>query len=611
VRDAAPDFRYIFRVQLNPILVRETRARFRHRGAFALLFGYAALLAAAMGWRYFTGVHEYATAHNPLFRISSLGHELFLALIWMQSLAWILIAPAITASSIAREREDGLLESMLLSPLVPRQILNGKLLSALSFIALVLLISLPIEAVCFLMGGVSPGEFFAALALHTTSAITGAMIGLACSAWSRRAGIALRSAYIGAGAWLVGSLLSFWAVAVGPALGAVPHWLVKTAGEWFAWTNPILATYAIAIPDALQTSIPASATGIFADAPWTISLTFQWLLCAVLWQLSTLALHRPLEAGDESKQNRLQAPVNFGPVAQLQSAQARQSREAMSTLAAANHDWIEIPGACRWHFSNPVLMREARGKFRMRRPPLWVALFEGLLGLVVAFYYVKTLGYALLAARSRETIWWVICFIGLFVIALCAAVMGASTFTREREGQTWNALHLSLLSPAEIVRAKLGAILLAFAVYSLPFWPLLLPCIVPEWSGDYNSKGVSIVQAVLAIFILAATAFCYALWGMWWSWRNRRTVAAIGWTLGSLLFILVFAPVFLAIASSHGGDSEAMWFFHPFVTMAFTASNENLAIGLVCVLFLLAAGCALWRTLVAALKRDGEPAQEV
>jgi ABC-type transport system involved in multi-copper enzyme maturation permease subunit len=575
----------------NPILVRETRARFRHWGAFALLLGYAALLATTMGLNYADAASHALSLKNPLYRMPAVGHELFLTLTWMQALAWVLIAPAITASSIAREREDGLLESVLLSPLAPRQILMGKLLSALSFVALLILASLPVQAICFLMGGISPGDFLSALALHAVTAITGAAIGLACSAWSRRANIALRTAYILVVGWLVGSVICL-GLSAGPLIAGSKASLIRIGLQHlallFGWTNPIVAAASIVEPSAR--SIGALATGPLANAPWLISMLFQALLCALLLALSTAALRRPFEARDETKLSRLQKPLALS---------------AAASTPESGHDaeWIEIPGASQLAFSNPVLQREARGKFRMKAPPLWALLAEGLLALAVAYLYLWTLKTALFDRAARETIWWVIAFVALFVIALAAAVMGASAFTREREGRTWDALRLSLLAPGEIIGAKLGAILLAFAVYSVPVWPLLLPCISPPFSsrsGAVNNHGVSLLQALASLGIVAATAFACALWGMWWSWRCKRTVTAVGWTLGSLFFLQVFFPVFLD-AASWGFDSSAardwQWSFNLFISLALTAANESHGQTTVCILCLAAGGALLWRNL--------------
>jgi ABC-type transport system involved in multi-copper enzyme maturation permease subunit len=584
----------------NPILVREMRARFRHWGAFGLFFGYAMLLAVAMAWRYASAAEGYYIVRNPLTRLSALGHELFLTSTWMQALVWALIAPAITAGTIAREREDGLLEGVLLAPLSPLTIIAGKLLSALSIIALLILISLPISAVCFLMGGVSPEEFRAALLLHASTAFFGSALGLACSAWSRRSNIALRSAYALVVVWLLGSGLSLGVASI-PGLTSSRAWQ-QFLCSLFAWSNPILAGVALAEPGA--TNFAATPGGFLIDAPWIICVALLLSLGLLLLATSTFALRRPFEARDEAQLRLLQktvaVPAAFAPSSSASTFEAAPAK-------AQRAEWVELPGTSQLHFSNPVLQREARGKFRMRPPTLWLLLFEIVLALGVGYLYILTFITAITHPNERDTIWWVLAFIGLSVLGLSAVVMGASAWTREREARTWEPLRLSLLSPGEILDAKLGAVLLAFLVYSLPFWPVLLPCVHPVLTIDpYSGQGVSLVQAMNCVALLSATAWCYTLWGMWWSWRCKRTVAAVGWSLGTLFLILVFVPAFGAIALSRSSD-EWLWIYHPFVALGYVTDSGNSgevfsAVGWGGVLFLTVCGLFLRHKLHAEMR---------
>ena len=187
--------------ELNPVLTREVRARWRNWPAFLVVLSYAALLAGTVGWRYATALN--AGQGITVATAPHLGRELFITITVVQALGWMLLAPVLTATAIAGERERGTLGSLHLSCLTPQQICTGKLLSALSFIALMLLVPLPIMAVCFPLGGVSPAEFVTALALHTITAITCASIGLFCSASNRRSVTALGMSLIIIALWCV------------------------------------------------------------------------------------------------------------------------------------------------------------------------------------------------------------------------------------------------------------------------------------------------------------------------------------------------------------------------------------------------------------------------
>ena len=81
-------------------------------------------------------------------------------------------------------------------------------------------------------------------------------------------------------------------------------------------------------------------------------------------------------------------------------------------------------------------------------------------------------------------------------------------------------------------------------MYILPLWPLLLLCIRSiYYVGD--ASGISLSQAVATLAIIGTTAWCYTVVGMLFSWLCRRTVAAVGWTLATLLAVNLFLPMFL------------------------------------------------------------------
>jgi ABC-type transport system involved in multi-copper enzyme maturation permease subunit len=589
----------------NPIVVRESRARWRGWSAFSLVFGYVALLAVALLWRYAQAYSQSASQNNPLQRIELLGAEIFITLVWLQSFAWALIAPAITATGIAAERESGMLEAIQLSPLSARKIVAGKLVSALSLIALLLLVSIPITGTCLLLGGVSPADFLAATLLHSATAFFGAALGLACSAWARRANAALRSAYALSIGWLIASGISFWS-----AVGAIrtPNQFKQLVLSLLGWSNPLIATAAVTNNESASATMSLLGWGIFSDAPWLLSVIFQTTAGALLLWSAERALRRPLAEqywlGD--KKQEVQNEGDAAPAGSTPGVKPVRKRSIPNSKTPIS-DWILVPVFSALRFPNPVLQRETRAKFRMRRPPIWVFVFEGFLALGVAYYYLVTLRDALLVPSQRELIWWIINFVGLTVVALTAVVSGANAFTREREIQTWEALRLSLLSPREILRAKLSATFIGMLVFSLPFWPLLVPCVRPDVSFSPAQNGVNVLQAVLCGSIIASTAICYTLWGMFWSWRSRKTATAVGAGLGSLFFILVFAPLFLVaglIQSHSSGWQEAVWFFHPFVAFAFVAEERRIGIALATIAFLLTASGVLWIWLGRALERE-------
>jgi ABC-type transport system involved in multi-copper enzyme maturation permease subunit len=543
-------------MQLNPIIVREVRTRWRHWHGFALLCGYAALLAVAMCLLYADFMSRQQPAQDLRKIAPSGGHELFSALTVLQTFAWMLMAPALTATGIAGERERGLLEALHMSPLRTYQIVWGKLLPALLFVLLLTLVAMPISSICFLMGGVSPGEFGWALTLHAITAFTGASIGIYFSARSRRALGALTTTFVFLAIWGFGSLWLFesysqswrWRWNLGH-----PKWWEIALGV-LGWSNPVLAALALVEP---RPSGAGAMTGALLppDYPvWTISFTLQALLSIILVRSAMRLLRKPLldvMLGNRRWTDRWKERLARDKESQ-QTSRRQENAGRLAGRAGGVLLW-DLPLAGFIRFANPVLQREVRGQFRWRRGSLWVTLLQAALGLagMCTFIYAA---YSALDPLTKGDAWWALSYLMLLLLIVAAALSGARSFTREREAGTWGGLYLSLLSPREILTGKILAPLIGFSYYSLPLWPAMALCVdythwnhigqVSRWPGA-PAPSVSLSQALAAVCILAAAGWCYAAWGMLMSRLSRNTTTATVWTLGTLFFALVCVPPFL------------------------------------------------------------------
>jgi ABC-type transport system involved in multi-copper enzyme maturation permease subunit len=165
----------------NPILTKELRTRMRGAKAFWILFVFLATLSTIVSVVYLSW------SHNAAYQQASfnLGRQFFLILFMVQAALVGLITPALTAGALSIEREQRTFDALAVTRLAPRTIVIGKLASALGFVALLLLGSVPLLALCFLLGGVSPGEVFAADLLLLASAFLYGATGLAFSSFAR------------------------------------------------------------------------------------------------------------------------------------------------------------------------------------------------------------------------------------------------------------------------------------------------------------------------------------------------------------------------------------------------------------------------------------------
>jgi ABC-type transport system involved in multi-copper enzyme maturation permease subunit len=509
----------------NPLLSREIRARFRDGRAFSLILLLAAALSLFFAFLYGqVAVSEASTARGAL-----TGRTIFTQLSWLQTLGWLLVSPALTSASIAYERERGWFDSLLLSPLSPRAIVLGKWLSALLFALVLGLVTLPLFALVFLLlGGVTLRQFFLIALLQGACAMCGAAIGIAASAWSPRASTALRTAN---GIIFIGFCASFYGAVAARELPFIfPFPGLTTNAFWtiLGRTNPVLRAVEI------SNDLPIQHTSVCLAFLLALTLFFLWA--------ATFYARRPLQ----------EAPF-------IQKKTAKSAAKSASTHG-------EIPFFTRLRFANPVLDREVRAKFRLRQPPLAVVVVEVILGILVAGFYARTLLWAFFEPMYRELIWWGLCFTGLIVTMMAAALMGSNGVSREREGGTWEGVRLSLLSPGEIVRGKVGASVLTCALFSLPVWPLLLPCVV--WSADSTARSLVTrgdVAACVAIWL--ATAWNYTLIGLWIGRKAPRTSRASGQVLGILTTYLLLSP-FVFSNFSPSISNTILGATHPLIALA-------------------------------------------
>lgn len=169
---------------LVPILVKEFRTQLRGKRAALLLTVYVGLLLLAL-WLLYRSVVSQINLGAPLVN-AQIGQALFTGLALAVQGLTVFLAPATAVHAISSEYERGTFDMLLKTPLSATQILVGKLLSALAFVSLLLLAALPLFSVIVLFGGVEPGDLTRVFVTILVSAMMSAMLGLACSVFTRQ-----------------------------------------------------------------------------------------------------------------------------------------------------------------------------------------------------------------------------------------------------------------------------------------------------------------------------------------------------------------------------------------------------------------------------------------
>ncbi|MCC6174217.1 MAG: ABC transporter permease [Chloroflexi bacterium] len=206
--------------------------------------------------------------------------KLYFAAVSLLELALIcLLAPALSADLISGERERRTLDLLLVTPLSRRQIILGKLASALGSVTLLIVLALPIQALAVVLGGIGVEDLVVGLLILVLTAVTYGCVGLFWSARLRTTRASVLMAYATTLLGVVGLPLVLFLALVGMQF-------VGTASYWRSW--PVLAPSTgdagvSATPMDAQIAVTASQLVVATNPPLT-----------ALFSAYTLAEQRPL-----------------------------------------------------------------------------------------------------------------------------------------------------------------------------------------------------------------------------------------------------------------------------------------------------------------------------
>jgi ABC-2 type transport system permease protein len=228
---------------ITAIIVKELRGRMRGRRAFIVLTMYV-LLLAAFAWM-FQRINEEAIrgfgsyGGQATYASASVGRGIFVGLLMLQTLMVAVLAPAATAGAISSEREHQTLELLTVTPISSLAIVLGKLLSALAWIFVLILASIPVTALVFVFGGVAPDDVVRGYAVLFATVIGLGSVGIFFSALTRRTGASTGLTFVVTLALTIGSLFVF--VFLINTSDVASNGLRKQPPEAILWLNPFVA----------------------------------------------------------------------------------------------------------------------------------------------------------------------------------------------------------------------------------------------------------------------------------------------------------------------------------------------------------------------------------
>jgi len=203
------------------------------------------------------------------------------------------LAPAFTTGAISVEREKQTIDLLVTTPLSTLGMVIGKLLSALTYVFLLILASVPLMAIVFVFGGVGPEDLLRAYAVLFATAFGMGAVGLFISAITRRTQTATVLTLIVVLALTLGSAAvhEFWKVlsteTAKTQAGFIPVTHSDRAPVALLWLNPfvgdmdLICTTAPGGYDVNTCDYVASVTGTpFFSTPGTDSTCPRGQFCS-------------------------------------------------------------------------------------------------------------------------------------------------------------------------------------------------------------------------------------------------------------------------------------------------------------------------------------------
>jgi ABC-type transport system involved in multi-copper enzyme maturation permease subunit len=173
---------------MNAVLQRELVVQARQRRTYWFRFLTGLALALALGLQLIS-LGDLARAMG-LWRAGPTGAELFASVHTIISVLLLFTAPLIAADSIARERREGTLGLLALTPLRPSEIVLGKVGAHVIRLFSLWLVSVPVLMIPVLMGGVNWVDVKCALAIELSVLCGGLGAGLIATSIAKRWNVA-------------------------------------------------------------------------------------------------------------------------------------------------------------------------------------------------------------------------------------------------------------------------------------------------------------------------------------------------------------------------------------------------------------------------------------
>ena len=342
----------------------------------------------------------------------------------------LLMTPAFTAGAITSEREKETYSALFSTLLTPREILTGKLTASILLILLLVTLSLPIAAICALTGGINAIFMGKVVLLLFTTALSYAVLSLACSSVVSRTTTAVLLNYILILFFTAGSFLpSVLLTKLLPAFTGIFQ-MIRSC-------SPFDTLFFLLYPDSYKLTL--NVENDFLPSPFTVFLVFSLILTTVSFIIFSIFV-RKAELFRKKKNGEV-------------FTETKKAIRRKLTFPFYLMDPLKRKKPIG-RFSNPVFVAEMRSKLFSN--PRFV------LRSVCAIFIISLILLTLTALQLNEEIQasavrTVAIVFQIGIVALIAPGLSSGLITEEINRGTFSALRMTGISPLTLIAGKLKA----------------------------------------------------------------------------------------------------------------------------------------------------------
>lgn len=515
-----------------PLLAKELTEQAARRRTYVLrtLYGVLLFFVAALLF-----LQQLGTGTRQPLGMLGQGREIFGYLIWFQFAGIYLFVPPLTCSALTAEKERNSLGLLFLTRLGPWTILFEKLGGRLVPMFTFLLLSLPVFAFTYALGGISPQKLWLAVWYLTITALQVASLALLCSAFFRTTAAAL-----------IGCYLLLIAMYFAPPLLQVLEFV-----DWRKFVEPIILAYGL---DELRTLREATSMLLFGP---TVYMSFSDSVPAPAMMVASIPIVMSIGA--------LLGLARFFLVRRA----FVQPRNMLVRLFRVLDGWFTRMNQNR--VTRGIVLIEERSPLPEDDPVAWRETTKKSLG--TARYLIRVLlalelpaaAFCLLVtglgpasgSGMREVIVALV-FLYWIIAGLIVTVASTNLIAGERGHETLDVLLVTPLSGRQLIEEKLRGVRRLLIVVSAPLVTLL--GMQAAWlSGttgytyspvyrDYDGVGRFVlfcIVSLLSVVVYLRVACWLSFWiGLKVRSQARAVVAALaGVTLWVFTPLIVVGPV--------------------------------------------------------------------